>query len=66
MPFGNNPSSLQMQDSCSTVVVVGSVWELVAVDIELFPRVPSEADRAIGVRATRSRFIVNLENVICL
>ena len=61
MPVGNSPSSLQMQDS----TVVGSVGDLVAVDIELFPRVPSEAERAIGVTATRSRFIGNLENVKC-
>ena len=50
-----------MQDS----TVVGSVGDLVAVDIELFPRVPSEAERAIGVTATRSRFIGKLENVKC-
>ena len=67
MPVGNSPSSLQMQDSCSTVVgSVGlTVGGLVAVDIELFPCVPSGAERVIRVRATRSRFIGKLENVKC-
>ena len=68
---GNSPSSLQvciLQLSCSASVVVGSGGEMVV-------SLASEAERATGIRAKRSSFImaddlnlvlIDLEVLLCL